>query len=97
MSLVSVRGVNFAVDELLSGMRATNRLVGRKDTQEMTTFMEYEISKDDFTKAKSEGAAVLIGSDVRELYDITEESVFEIDGRYYLTFRREKRGKKWNW
>lgn len=95
MSLVNVRRDNFAVDELLSGMRATNRLVDRKDLRTMKVF--YEISKDDFTKAKSEGAAALIGSDVRELYDITEESVFEIDGRYYMTFRREKRGKKWNW
>lgn len=95
MSLVNVRRDNFAVDELLSGMRATNRLVDRKDLRTMKVF--YEISKDDFTKAKNEGASALIGSDVRELYDITEENAFEIDGRYYMTFRREKRGKKWNW
>ena len=54
----------------------------------------YEISKDDFEKARHNGAYSLIGEEVKKNYLVTSASV---DGKYYLTFWRGfmfgKRGK----
>ena len=56
----------------------------------------YEISKDDFEKARHNGAYSLIGEEVKKNYLVTSASVASVDGKYYLTFWRgfmfEKRG-----
>jgi len=57
----------------------------------------YEISKEDFEKARHNGAYSLIGEEVKKNYLVTNASVASADGKYYLTFWRGfmfgKRGK----
>ena len=48
----------------------------------------YEISKEDFEKARHNGAYSLIGAEIKQKYLVTEAVVANVDGRYYLTFKR---------
>ena len=55
------------------------------------------VSKDDYEKARHNGAYSLIGEEVKKNYLVTNASVASADGKYYLTFWRGfmfgKRGK----
>ena len=48
----------------------------------------YEISKEEFDKAKAEGAESLIGDSIKMGYGVYSAEVTEADGHYYLTYER---------
>lgn len=48
----------------------------------------FEISKDDFEKAKEHGAYSLIGESIIMGYGAYCAEVKEIDGKYYLSYER---------
>lgn len=48
----------------------------------------FEISKDDFEKAKEQGARSLIGESIICGYGVYGAEVKEIDGKYYLSYER---------
>ena len=50
--------------------------------------VNYEISKEDYEKAKKEGPYSLIGDDIKMGYGAYGAQVHEIDGKYYLTYSR---------
>ena len=50
--------------------------------------VSYEISKEDYEKAKEKNAYVLISDNVKMGYGCCEAEVTEIDGHYYLSYFR---------
>ena len=48
----------------------------------------YEISKEDYDKAKKEDAYALISESVQMGYGAYAANVFEKDGKFYLYYRR---------
>lgn len=50
--------------------------------------VNYEISKEEYEKAKNEGAESLIGESTKLGYGVYSASTYEKDGHYYLTYWR---------
>lgn len=48
----------------------------------------YEIPKEDYDKAKNEGADSIIGNAVKYGYGVYDAKVSEVDGKYYLSYSR---------
>ena len=55
------------------------------------TRVSYEITKEDFEKAKEQGARSLIGESIICGYGVYGAEVKEIDGKYYLSYERGDR------
>lgn len=55
-------------------------------------YVTYEISKNDYEQAQEHGAKYIITA--HEVDEITDAVVEEVDGHYYLTFKRGKKGEK---
>ena len=55
-------------------------------------YVTYEISKSDYEQAQEHGAKYIITA--HEVDEITDAVVEEVDGHYYLTFKRGKKGEK---
>lgn len=47
-----------------------------------------EISRDDFEKAKHNGAYSLIGDAIKQKYLVTDAQVHTCDGRCYLSYKK---------
>lgn len=52
------------------------------------TRVSYEITKEQFDKAKEQGATSLIGESIIMGYGVYGAEVKEVDGQYYLTYER---------
>lgn len=52
------------------------------------TRVSYEITKEDFEKAKEHGVLFLIGESIICGYGVYGAEVKEIDGKYYLSYER---------
>ena len=48
----------------------------------------YEISKEEYEKAKAEGAKAIIGDSIKMGYGIYGAKVTEIDGKFYLSYEQ---------
>lgn len=54
----------------------------------MTVDVIYEISKEEYDKALTEGPESIIGDAVKMGYGLYHSSVSEVDGKYYLSYTR---------
>lgn len=54
----------------------------------MTVDVTYEISKEEYDKALTEGPESIIGDAVKMGYGVYRSSVSEADGKYFLTYTR---------
>lgn len=48
--------------------------------------VNYEITKEEYEKAKEKGAESIIGMSVKMGYGVYGAMVYEVDGRYYLRY-----------
>ena len=54
----------------------------------MKETVSYEISQEEFEKAKHNGAYSLIGAEIKRKYLVTEAEVHRSGAKYFLTFKK---------